>query len=90
MKNKDKVAELIAALRVEVENEFELHRINAFEKDLLDGLPRVEVVDDTHQKFRNRIFGKSQSGHYKKSTSIHVLLYESIFGQIPEGYQNAA
>lgn len=86
MKNKDKVAELIAALKAEAENEFELHRISVLEKDLLEGLPKADIIDDTHQKFNGKIYRKSHYGHFVISSNIHRDVLEYYNGSISKEY----
>lgn len=85
MKNKEKVAELIAALKAEAENEFELHRISVLEKDLLEGEPKIEIIDEKHQEFNGIVFVKRSDGHYNYPLRLHQAVYMYHFGEIPEG-----
>ena len=86
MKNKEKVTELIAALKAEAENEFELHRISVLEKDLLEGMPKVEVIDEKHQKFKGNVYRLNSGGHFERTEQIHRSLYEYYNGQIELGF----
>ena len=78
--------EVIAAietLRKNAVNDFELHRISVLEKDLT-APPKVEVVDDTHQKFNGVVYGKCKKDkHYYKNISLHKAVYEYHFGSVP-------
>ena len=78
--------EVIAALNVlksAAENDFELHRINTLEQDLTTP-PKVEIVDDKHQKFDGVTYKQNKNGHFGR---IHRAVYHYYFGDIPEGYE---
>lgn len=68
MKNIEQIKSLIEQLKQEIENEYELKRINLIERDLIQGLPEVEIIDDCTQKFNGRIYKLNQNGHFG---SIH-------------------
>ena len=86
MKNPELVKKLIAELKTCTTNAFELHRVEVLEKDLLEGLPVVEVIDDTHQKFNGVTYSKHVSGHFNCSCSIHREVYKYYYGEIPQGH----
>lgn len=50
MKQPERVAKLLNELRTLAENDFERHRLDVLERDLTKP-PKVEIVDETHQKF---------------------------------------
>ena len=83
MKNPELVKKLLAELKTCATNDFELHRVEVLEKDLLEGLPVVEVIDDTHQKFNGVIYSQNKDGHFK---NIHRDVYKYYCGEIPENY----
>ena len=85
--------EIVAALQLlkntalEAENEFEAHRIEVLIKDLTDP-PKVEVIDDTHQKFNGAVYYKTKDGAYRRGFySIHRDVWRYYYGEIPEGYE---
>ena len=87
MKDIELTKKLLAELKSLTSNEFELHRVEVLEKDLLEGLPVVEVIDDTHQKFNGVTYCQSkQDNHFRGNYSIHRAVYEYYCGDIPEGY----
>ena len=89
MKNPELVKKLLAELKSLTSNDFELHRVEVLEKDLLEGLPVVEVIDDTHQKFNGVTYVKSNSGHFRTASyPIHRAVYEYYCGEIPAGNYN--
>lgn len=45
--------------------------------------PRVEIIDDRHQKFNGLIYTKDESGHYQNVLAIHRAVYNYFFGDIP-------
>lgn len=80
--------EVIAALNTlksAAENDFELHRINTLEQDLTTPL-KVEVIDDSHQKFNGIVYRKHDN-HFHAHGAIHRAVYTYYFGEIPEGYE---
>lgn len=84
MKNLDVVKNIITQLKTLVENKFELHRIEVLERDLIEGLPKAEVVDDLHQKFDGEKFTITKSGHYLRHRSIHQAIWQYYCGEIPQ------
>ena len=86
MKDKEKAQKLIDELKALAESDFERHRIAVLEKDLTEP-PKVEIIDDKHQKFNGLIFTKeNRGGHYRRPNQIHRCIYEYYFGEIPTGY----
>ena len=45
--------------------------------------PRVEVIDDRHQKFNGLIYTKDETGHFQNVLAIHRAVYNYFFGDIP-------
>ena len=87
IKNKDRVTELIAALKAEIETPYELAAIERLENELTNGAPSVEVIDEKSQKLFGLKFYKKDNGHYVYSFGIHQLMYMLHYGEIPEGCQ---
>lgn len=85
MKNYQRVAALIAELRDLADNDFERHRIDVLERDLISP-PTVEVVDDAHQRFNGVLYHKIKDGHYARHDGIHQTVWRYYYGSIPEGY----
>lgn len=79
-------AEVIAAietLRQAAENDFEQLAIDRLEIALTNP-PRVEVVDDTHQKFDGLTFYKDKKrGYYYTSLGVHQMVWRYYCGNIP-------
>lgn len=64
--------EVITALQVlkdNAETDFERHRISVLENDLTNP-PKVEVIDEKHQKFDGFIYHWVSSGHFVLSSHI--------------------
>lgn len=75
--------EVIAALQVlreHAENDFERHRINVLERDLT-APPKVEVIDDTHQRFNGVIYYKNKQGHFHKDIQLHRAVFAYYNGE---------
>ena len=86
MKDKNIVGNLIAQLKNQATNDFELHRIEVLEKDLFNP-PRVEIVDDNYQKFDGVKYRKLKGkNRYACSRFIHQAVYAYYHGEISEGY----
>ena len=66
-------------------NDFELHRINVLEQDLT-APPKVEQIDDNHQKFNGIIYRRDKSNHYQSTFHLHRAVYAYYYGEIPAGY----
>ncbi|MBR1728432.1 MAG: HNH endonuclease [Selenomonadaceae bacterium] len=89
MKDQNKVVDLIDQLKAEAETPFELHRIEVLEKDLLEGAPTIEIIDETHQKFNGTIYSKKdkeKTGHYFRYIPIHRAVWQYHNGEIPQNY----
>lgn len=84
MKQPERVAKLLAELRALTENDFERHRIDVLEKDLI-APPTVEVIDDKHQCFNGVTYTKNNHGHFSTPTSIHRVVWSYYHGKIPQG-----
>lgn len=77
--------EVIAALQTlknAAESDFEKHRIAVLEKDLTEP-PKVEIIDDTHQKFDGVNYFADKQGHYRATFHIHRAVYTYYYGDIP-------
>lgn len=85
MKNPERVAELLAELRALAENDFERHRLDVLEKDLI-APPKVEQVDETRQKFNDAIYRQTKDGHLFYNEPIHRAVWSYYNGEIPVGY----
>ena len=57
MKFTPEVVAALEVLRAAAENDFERHRIDVLERDLHEP-PKVEVIDDKHQRFADILFFK--------------------------------
>ena len=80
--------EVIAALQTlkdAAENDFERHRINVLERDLT-APPKVEVIDDNHQKFDGITYCKDKSGHYRATFHIQRAVVTYYTGESLCGY----
>lgn len=91
MKFTPEVMAALETLKSAAENDFERHRINILERDLTEP-PKVEVIDDTHQKFDGRKYypAKGSRGdiHFVSSSTypLHRAVYSYYYGEIPDGY----
>ena len=85
MKNLDAVIDALQVLWNNVETKFERHRVRNLILDLLKGPPKVEVIDDTHQKFNGVTFLKDKTGHFYKMLFIHQVVWNYYGGELPEG-----
>lgn len=87
MQMNDKVLTALEVLKDCAENDFERHRIDVLIKDLT-APPKVEIIDDTHQKFNGIIYAKSKTNnHYERRSSIYRAVYNYYCGEIPRGYE---
>ena len=87
MKNKENVANLIAQLKAEIETPYELAAVERLERELVEGAPKVEVIDEKRQKFNGITFYKRSSGHYHCGMGLHQAVWLYYFGLISEGYE---
>ena len=87
MKNKENVANLIAQLKAEIETPYELAAVERLERELVEGAPKVEIIDEKRQKFNGITFYKRSSGHYHCGMGLHQAVWLYYFGLISEGYE---
>ena len=87
MKNKENVANLIAQLKAEIETPYELAAVERLERELIEGAPKVEVVDENHQKFLGFTFHKESHKHFRANIGIHQLVWFYYFGKVFEGWE---
>lgn len=85
MKDFAKVKILLNQLRAQATNDFELHRIEVLEKDLFNP-PKIEIIDETHQKFNGVMFYQSGRGHFFANLFLHRAVYAYCKEEIIEGY----
>lgn len=90
MKNPERVAELLDALKAECEFRFEFDAVATVAKTVSE-LPRVTVIDDEHQEFLGKIYHKRPiGGHYYRSynklnAALHRTVWAYYNGDIPDG-----
>lgn len=83
MKMTDEVLKAIETLKSAVENDFERLAIERLETALTNP-PRVEVVDDNHQRFNGLTFYKDKKrGYYYTSIGVHQAVWRYYCGDIP-------
>lgn len=91
MKNPERVAELLAALKAECEYRFEFDAVDKLLQTVSE-LPRVTVIDERHQEFCGKRFAlRSNDGHFfgksgRKTTTLHRIVWSHYFGEIPNGF----
>lgn len=85
MKFTPEVVAALEVLRAAAENDFERHRLDVLERDLHEP-PKVEQIDDTHQRFDGTKYNKSAKGFFSRNASIHRVVWAYFNGEIPEGY----
>jgi hypothetical protein len=85
MQMNEKVLTALEVLKDCAENDFERHRIDVLIKDLTDP-PKVEIIDDEHQKFNGETYYLNTYGHYSKGYSIHQAVYRYYYGEIAKNY----
>lgn len=86
MKFTPEVQAALQTLKDNAESDFERHRIAVLEKDLTEP-PKVEIVDEKHQRFNGLNFGKGASTqHLTRNNFIHRVIWEYYYGKIPAGY----
>ena len=83
MRMTTEVVAAIEVLRAAAENDFERLAIDRLETALTNP-PRVEVVDDMHQRFNGLIFYKDKKrGYYYENSGIHQAVWRYYCGEIP-------
>ena len=87
MKNPERVAALLDALKAECEFRFEFDAVAALVNAINDP-PRAIVIDDRHQKFEGKSYRTNNSGHFigAMGALLHRKVWESFFGEIPNGF----
>ena len=79
----DEVSKAFNILIENAGNDFEMHRITKLFQDLTNP-PRVEVIDDKHQKFNGVKFRKRKGGHYfTPMYSIYHAVWQYYYGEVP-------
>ena len=85
MKMSQEVLNALEILKNAAENDFERHRIAVLEKDLQEP-PKIEVIDENHQRFNGISFRKRKDGHYgTPMLFIYRAVYMYYYGEIPKG-----
>ena len=82
MQMNEQVLTALEVLRNFAENDFERHRIDVLEKDLTNP-PKVEIIDETHQKFNGVVYKTNTKGHYVNFNFIHRAVWIYYHGDIP-------
>lgn len=85
MKNPERVAELLAALKAECQYRAEFLAVAEVEKTVRE-LPRVTAIDDEHQSFLGKVYDRTPDGHFKKGRYLHRDVWAWYFGEPPKGY----
>ena len=80
MKDNSKVEKLIAELKIQATTPYELKIIEECEKKLNNEFPKVEIIDDTHQKFNGHIYTRATRGHYFYTEPLHRAVFEFYSG----------
>ena len=87
MKLKPETVEAILnVLRDAAENDFERHRINCLQLDLTTP-PKIEIIDDTHQRFNGESYSLDRTGHYRRLNYLHRIVWNYCYDEIPAGYE---
>ena len=86
MKFTPEVVAALEVLRAAAENDFERHRIDVLEQDLHEP-PKVEVVDNKHQKFDGVLYNLEKNAHYYGKLSVQRAVWTYYNGEIPTGCQ---
>ena len=91
MKNPERVAELLAALKAECEYQFEFDAVAKLEQTT-GNPPRVIVIDDAHQEFCGKKYAKRKNDEHffgkngGKGTTLHREVWKTYYGEIPSEY----
>lgn len=87
MKHKEKIFNL---LRDCAETPQEKLAVEEMIEKVEGNLPKVEVIDENHQKFDGITYCRSKAprmeGRYFKLLSLHRMIWTCYNGEIPEGY----
>ena len=82
----EKVLTALEVLTDAAENDFELFRICTLVRDLI-APPKVEQVDEDHQRFDGETYYKTKKGYYVRQFQIHRVIWHYYSGDIPEEYE---
>ena len=86
LKDDRAVKTALQVLKDNAENDFEKLAVARLETALFNP-PRVEIIDDTHQKFNGVVYNEKPSDtHYRSFISLHRAVYSYYHGEIAEGY----
>ena len=85
MKFAPEVIAALETLRKSAENDFERHRINVLENDLTQP-PKVEIIDDKHQKFLDTVYCRNKKNRFTLTKFIHREVWQYCRGDIPRDY----
>lgn len=82
----EKVLTALEVLTDAAENDFELFRICTLVRDLI-APPKVEQVDETHQRFNGVTYHMTKNGYYDRHSFLHCDVWRYYHGEIPQaGY----
>lgn len=84
MKNKSEVEKAFEILMRNAESDFEKFWIRNLQEDLKNP-PRVEIIDEKHQKFKGKIYSKQKNEDYGKNIKLHRIVWQYYNGEIPAG-----
>lgn len=83
MQMTDEVRAALDVLKKAAENDFERLAIERMETALTNP-PRVEVIDETHQRFNGLMYYKDKKrGYYYECTGVHQAVWRYYCGDIP-------
>jgi hypothetical protein len=89
MKSKEKVQELLEALKLETESSYEMTVIKEFERKI-NAEPRVKIIDENCQEFEGHLYkratNKGKPNYFARVEWLHRKVMESYIGEIPKGY----
>lgn len=86
MKITPEVVAALETLKNAAENDFERHRIDVLENDLINP-PKVEQIDGTHQNFLGFNFRQTKGGHYSYNMGLQQAVWLYHNGEIPQGHE---
>ena len=87
MKNTDEVEKALQILKDNAETDFEKLWTQRY-IEALTNPPTVEQVDATHQKFCDKTYYMSSSGHFiRGNCPLHQDIWIYYHGEIPKGYE---
>lgn len=86
MKDETRVRSLLEALKAEATTPIEKTAIARLERDFFEGA-KVEVVDETTQRFNGIIYRQMKSKLYQCPLGLHQAVWTYYNGEIPPGYE---